>query len=66
MDVVLFRGLCQKMNVVSEPFSSNGCFSGSTVLDLSKYAAIFMTCSLITESRIVVVPNLIYILALSD
>jgi hypothetical protein len=28
------------MNVVSEPFASNGCFSGSTVLALSKYATL--------------------------
>jgi hypothetical protein len=54
------------MNVVSEPFSSNGCFSGSTVLDLSKYATVFMTCSLFTEARIAVVPILIYILALPN
>jgi hypothetical protein len=26
------------MNVVSEPFASNGCFSGFTVLALKKYA----------------------------
>jgi hypothetical protein len=28
------------MNVVFEPFASNGCFSGSTVLALSKYAKV--------------------------
>jgi hypothetical protein len=31
------RGLCLETNVVSEPYASNGCFSGSTVLALSKY-----------------------------
>jgi hypothetical protein len=29
------------MNVISEPFTSNGCFSGSTVLALSKYGTLF-------------------------
>jgi hypothetical protein len=28
------------MNVVPELIVSNGCFSGSTVLDLSKYATV--------------------------
>jgi hypothetical protein len=31
---------CLETNVVSEPFVSNGCFSGSTVLALSKYATV--------------------------
>jgi hypothetical protein len=31
---------CLETNVVSEPFTSNGCFSGSTVLALSKYVTI--------------------------
>jgi hypothetical protein len=31
---------CLETNVVSEPFASNGCFSGSTVLVLRKYATI--------------------------
>jgi hypothetical protein len=35
----LFRGLCVETNV-SEPFVSNGCFFGSTILALSKYATI--------------------------
>jgi hypothetical protein len=29
------------MNVVSEAFAINGCFSGSTLLALSKYAIVF-------------------------
>jgi hypothetical protein len=29
------------MNGVSEPFASNSCFSGSTVLALSKYVTIY-------------------------
>jgi hypothetical protein len=33
---------CLEMDVVSGPFASNGCFSGSTVLALSKYAAIIL------------------------
>jgi hypothetical protein len=32
---------CLETNVVSEPFASNGCFSGSTVLALNKYATIY-------------------------
>jgi hypothetical protein len=32
---------CLETNVVSEPFASNGCFSGSAVLALSKYATVF-------------------------
>jgi hypothetical protein len=31
---------CLETNVVSEPFASNRCFSGSTVLALSKYGTI--------------------------
>jgi hypothetical protein len=31
---------CLETNVVSEPFTSNGCFSGSTVLVLCKYATV--------------------------
>jgi hypothetical protein len=30
---------------VSEPFANNGCFSGSTVLALSKYATVLNFCS---------------------
>jgi hypothetical protein len=37
---VSFRGRCIETNVVSEPYASNGCFSGYTVLALSKYAII--------------------------
>jgi hypothetical protein len=36
----LFLGRCLEPNVVSEPFASNGSFSGSTVLLLSKYVKI--------------------------
>jgi hypothetical protein len=36
----LFCGCCLEMNVVSESFTSNGCFSGSAILALSKYATI--------------------------
>jgi hypothetical protein len=32
---------CPETNVVSEPFASNGCFSGSAVLALSEYATIW-------------------------
>jgi hypothetical protein len=35
----LFHGRCLETNA-SEPFSSNSCFSGSTVLALSKYATL--------------------------
>jgi hypothetical protein len=31
------------MYVVSEPFASNGCFSGPTVFALSKYDTVFKT-----------------------
>jgi hypothetical protein len=43
-DVVrcLFRVRYLERNVVSQPFTSNGYFSGSTVLALSKYATIFI------------------------
>jgi hypothetical protein len=34
---------CLETNVVSEPFASNGCFSGSTVLAFSQYATIWNT-----------------------
>jgi hypothetical protein len=37
---VVFRSRCLEKNVVSEPFTSNGCFSDSTVLALSKYVTI--------------------------
>jgi hypothetical protein len=41
-DVVpLFRGCCLETNAISEPFTNKGCFSGSTVLALSKYATTF-------------------------
>jgi hypothetical protein len=42
MDVVLLfvSWPLPKKNVVSELFASHGCFSGSTVLALSKYATI--------------------------
>jgi hypothetical protein len=33
---------CLETNVVSEPITSNICFSGCTALSLSKYAKIFM------------------------
>jgi hypothetical protein len=42
-DVVpLFRGRCLETNVVSEPFASNSCFSGPTVLALTKYVTIYI------------------------
>jgi hypothetical protein len=31
---------CLQTNVVSEAFANNSCFSGSTVLALSKYATV--------------------------
>jgi hypothetical protein len=34
---------CLEMNVVSRPFASNRCFSGSKILALNKYATIFLT-----------------------
>jgi hypothetical protein len=33
---------CLEANVVAEPFASNSCFFGSTVLALSKYATVFL------------------------
>jgi hypothetical protein len=36
----LFRGRCLETNVDSEPFASNGSFSGPTVLALRKYATL--------------------------
>jgi hypothetical protein len=36
------RSRCLEMNVVAEPFASKGCFSGSTVLALSKYDTILL------------------------
>jgi hypothetical protein len=37
---LLFRCRCLEVNDVSEPFSSNSCFSASRVLALSKYTTI--------------------------
>jgi hypothetical protein len=34
------RGRCLEMNVILEPFASNGCFSGFTVLTSNKYDTI--------------------------
>jgi hypothetical protein len=41
-DVVfcLFRDRCPETNVVSEPFATNDCYSGPTVLALSEYGTI--------------------------
>jgi hypothetical protein len=39
---------CLETKVVSEPFASNGCFSGSTVLALNKYATIQSELLIIT------------------
>jgi hypothetical protein len=36
----LFRGRCLETNVVSEPIAINCCFSGPTILALTKYATI--------------------------
>jgi hypothetical protein len=36
----LFEGRCLERNVVSEPFANSGCFYGSTVLALRKYATL--------------------------
>jgi hypothetical protein len=45
----LFTGRCLEMKVVSEPFTSSGCFSDSTVLALSKYALILSCVSDYTQ-----------------
>jgi hypothetical protein len=41
----MFRGRCVEMNAVSELFASNGCFSGSAILALSKYATVILNIS---------------------
>jgi hypothetical protein len=40
---LIFRGRCLETNVVSEPFASNDCFYGFTVLSFRKYATILNT-----------------------
>jgi hypothetical protein len=43
VQLLLIKNLLRPLpetNVVSEPFARNGCFSGSTVLALSKYATV--------------------------
>jgi hypothetical protein len=44
----MFTKLLARNECVSEPFANNGCFYGSTVLALSKYATILWTwhCSM--------------------
>jgi hypothetical protein len=43
----IFLGRCPETNVISKPFASNGSFSGSTVVALSKYATVSNTHKII-------------------
>jgi hypothetical protein len=50
----LFRGRFLGTNVVSEPFASNGFFSGSTLVALSKYVTVLKnepTAAQVTNQR---------------
>jgi hypothetical protein len=53
----LFRGRCLETNYISEPFASDGCFSSSTVLSLSKYSLrkFLVNCILVVVIIIIII-----------
>jgi hypothetical protein len=52
-----FRGCCLETSVVSEPFASNGFFSGSAVFAFSQYAALLFSVGCLASTKSIEVSN---------